>query len=112
MSVPEITPEARHCGGCGAAFPLSESPGRCPYCGDQRLSEVTLAATGEVVTSTVVRVAPPGTEVPYTLAYADFEPGARLFARVRGENVPIGTKVRLVAAPEPDCYTFEPEDQP
>jgi uncharacterized OB-fold protein len=111
MSAPEIDFDARRCGGCGAAYPLSEGPDRCPHCGGQRLSEVSLAATGKVVTSTVVRVAPPGTEVPYTLAYADFEPGARLFARVRGVGAPIGAKVRLAAAPEPDYYIFELEEQ-
>jgi uncharacterized OB-fold protein len=95
------------CVGCAAAFPLSDSPDRCPYCGDMRLDEVVLATTGEVVTSTVVRVAPPGMEVPYTVAYADFAPGARLFARVRGGSAPIGTTVRLVPAPGPDNYLFE-----
>jgi uncharacterized OB-fold protein len=103
---------ARRCTGCTAAFPLSESPDRCPYCGGTRLDEVTLAETGVVVSGTVVRVAPPGVDVPYTLAYADFAPGARLFARVRGTTAPIGAKVRLAAAPEPDLYIFEPEEQP
>ncbi len=69
-----------------------------------------MAARGTVVSSTVVRVAPPGVEVPYTVAYADFEPGARLFARVRGD-APIGAAVRLAAAPEPEYYTFELEGQ-
>ncbi|GAA5040538.1 putative OB-fold protein [Thermocatellispora tengchongensis] len=113
MSTPETAsalPAARRCACCDAAFPLPEGPDRCPYCGDDRLGEVTLAETGEVVSSTVVRVAPPGADVPYTLAYADFAPGARLFARVRGGAAPIGTPVRLVAAPEPDHYIFEVEE--
>jgi uncharacterized OB-fold protein len=102
---------ARRCAGCTAAFLPSEGPDHCPYCGCTRLGDVTLAETGEVVSSTVVRVAPPGVEVPYTLAYADFAPGARLFARLRGTAAPIGAKVRLTAAPEPDHYIFEPEEQ-
>lgn len=102
---------ARRCAGCTAAFPLSEGPDRCPYCGGTALDDVTLAETGEVVSSTVVRIAPPGAEVPYIVAYADFAPGARLFARVRGTAAPIGAKVRLAAAPEPDLYIFEPEEQ-
>ncbi|ROS44391.1 OB-fold domain-containing protein [Amycolatopsis thermoflava] len=109
MSAPGLP--ARRCARCEAAFPSVESSGRCPFCGNTWLSDTTLSSTGTVVTSTVVRVAPPGTEVPYTLAYADFAPGARLFARVRGA-APIGATVRLVPAPEPDHYVFEPEEKP
>ncbi|MGI5132338.1 Zn-ribbon domain-containing OB-fold protein [Pseudonocardia sp. CA-107938] len=108
MSAPGL--DAHRCARCGTVFPSADTSGRCPYCGGTQLSDTTLAPTGEVVTSTVVRVAPPGTDVPYTLAYADFAPGARLFARVRG-SAPIGSTVRLVAASAPDHYVFEAEEK-
>lgn len=80
------------CATCGESY-LDAPAGRCRGCGAETLTEVEIAPTGVVVASTTVRLAPPGVEVPYTLAYADFEPGARLLARVDGP-IRTGDRVR------------------
>jgi uncharacterized OB-fold protein len=55
-----------------------------------------VAGEGTVVASTTVRLAPPGVEVPYTIAYADFDGGIRLLGRVDAA-VAAGEHVRLDA---------------
>lgn len=55
---------------------------------------------------TTIRLAPPGVEVPYTLAYTDFDPGFRLIARLEGE-ANIGDTVKLIAVDdETERYRF------
>ena len=51
------------------------------------MSVVDIAQEGIVNSFTTVRLAPPGEEVPYSLAYADFAPKARLFGRVVGKSL-------------------------
>ena len=67
---------------------------------------VDIAQQGVVNSFTTVRIAPPGQEVPYSLAYADFVPNARLFGRVAGD-VAVGGQVALVESDVPgELYTF------
>ena len=70
---------------------------------------VDIAQEGVVNSFTTVRIAPPGQEVPYSLAYADFVPKARLFGRVVGD-VAVGGRVTLVESDVPgELYTFVSE---
>lgn len=87
------------CASCGEAY-LDAPSARCLACGSGVLSVVEITTAGRVVASTTIRLAPPGVEVPYTLAYADFEPGARLLARADGE-VEQGDEVRLEPVDDP-----------
>ncbi len=82
-----------HCGSCGAAF-LATPADRCPACGSAALAPRTVSGEGVVAAATTVRLAPPGVDVPYTLAYADFPSSIRLLARVDAA-VSAGDVVRL-----------------
>ena len=57
----------------------------CPRCGSRELAERALPEAGEIVTSTVVRVATPqfADDVPYVTAIADFGP-VSLTGQLRG----------------------------
>lgn len=87
--------DAVGCRSCGTSWAGDDQP-RCRYCGSADLAPVDLSDTGEVVSVTSVRLAPPGTRVPYRLAYADFQPHARLLARA-----PDGVSIGDVVAIEP-----------
>lgn len=97
------------CSNCSAAH-LEAPSGRCPSCGASVLTTAVLAETGTVVSTTTVRLAPPGVEVPYVLAYADFAPGARLIARSEAP-LRIGDAVRLRGmADQVERFRFVPEE--
>ena len=93
MSTQTAVLEVLACAVCSAAH-LDAPSRRCPSCGSTDLVTAALAETGTVVSTTTVRLAPPGVEVPYVLAYADFAPGARLIARSESP-LRIGDVVRL-----------------
>lgn len=71
------------CAGCGAAaFPARAF---CPACRTGVVEPVELSTSGRVHSFTVVRQAPPGAEVPYTLAWVDLPADeVRLMAQVVG----------------------------
>lgn len=98
---------ADQCRKCGATS-VAPVGGRCPWCGSDSLESVTLSPTGLVDSVTTVRLAPPGVEIPYTLAYADFAPNAKLIARV-SEEVVIGATVAIEPADSPaELFRFVP----
>jgi uncharacterized OB-fold protein len=63
----------------------------CPTCYRQPLDETRIAATGELATWTVVRMAKTF-PVPYAVCYADFAGDVRVFGRVT--NWVDGTELR------------------
>ncbi|SEB30381.1 Zn-ribbon domain-containing OB-fold protein [Streptomyces melanosporofaciens] len=71
----------------------------CPRCRRGReLTEIELSARGEIHTFTVVRQAPPGTEVPYVLAQVLLPEGCRVMATCvaeEGHAYAIGDVVEL-----------------
>lgn len=74
----------------------------CPHCGDTRLSETALPATGTVETYTVVHVPTPqlADDVPYVTAIAGFGP-VRLSGFLRGVAIDddhVGTAVAPTVA--------------
>ena len=109
MSTQTDVLEVLACTTCSAAH-LEAPSGRCPSCGASDLTTAVLAETGTVVSTTTVRLAPPGVEVPYVLAYADFAPGARLIARSEAP-LRIGDAVRLREVDdEVERFRFVPEE--
>lgn len=89
------------CSACGAAtFPARAF---CPSCRTGTVEPAELSPIGRVHSFTVVRQAPPGTEVPYTLAWVDLpEDRVRLMAQVVGvapEAVTLDMPVDLELAP-------------
>lgn len=71
-----------HCRHCDRkTFPCREV---CPEChaGDNQ-DRITLSTRGSLATYTVIRQAPPGTDVPYVLGYVDlFADDVRVLSRV------------------------------
>ncbi|MGT2464103.1 Zn-ribbon domain-containing OB-fold protein [Sinomonas atrocyanea] len=97
------------CASCSAAH-LEAPNGRCPSCGSGDLAPIAVEGTGRVASATTVRLAPPGVAVPYVIAYADFEPGARLLGRC-DSPLRIGDTVTLVPADDPvERFRFIPEE--
>ena len=89
------------CAGCGAAaFPARAF---CPACRTGAVQRTELSTSGRVHSFTVVRQAPPGTEVPYTLAWIDLPADeVRLMAQVVGVapgDVELDMPVDLELAP-------------
>ncbi|TVT58885.1 OB-fold domain-containing protein [Amycolatopsis rhizosphaerae] len=70
----------------------------CRACGATP-DRIAAGAAGRVYTWSTVHRGMPGVPVPYTVAYADFDGGTRLFARVSGA-VCIGTTVTVVPEDE------------
>lgn len=74
----------------------------CPNCrGAGNVEETKLSGNGEVVTYTVVRVAPEGfeREIPYIVAIVKLEEGPRITSQIVDcdlGDIEIGTKVRAV----------------
>ena len=97
------------CASCSAVH-LEVLNGRCPSCGSADLAPVAVEGTGRVASATTVRLAPPGVDVPYVIAYADFEPGARLLGRSESP-LDIGDAVRLVRVDDPvERFRFIPDE--
>lgn len=108
MSVPRFWREIPYryqligtsCKTCGNAFFPPRSI--CPNCrGSGRVEELKLSGRGEVVTYTVVRVAPEGfeKEAPYVVGIVKLEEGPRITSQIVDcdpDDVGIGTKVRAV----------------
>lgn len=88
------------CRACGArAFPARPF---CPACdSDQVDGGVQLARTGRLYSFTTIRQAPPGTKVPYNLAYVDLDDGVRVMAQVEGDpgDLRIGMELELGLRP-------------
>jgi len=89
--------EAGKCKACGEVY---YPPRLVCSCGGREFESVTLSDTGEVVTYTVIRVAPGGftEEVPYALGIVEVEGGVRLMAQlvdVPLEEIKTGMPVRL-----------------
>jgi uncharacterized OB-fold protein len=74
----------------------------CPNCRRAgKVEELTLSGSGEIVTYTVVRVAPEGfeREAPYVVAIVQLDEGPRITSQVvdcEPEDVAIGSRVRAV----------------
>lgn len=85
--------KVQSCAACGSAF-LEAPANRCAACGSPDLARRDVRGEGIVAAATTVRLAPPGVEVPYTIAYADFDGGVRLLGRV-DTVVGAGDAVRL-----------------
>ncbi|WP_145982597.1 Zn-ribbon domain-containing OB-fold protein [Pseudonocardia sp. EC080625-04] len=86
------------CTDCGAAaFPARTF---CPACRTGVVAPAELSTSGRVHSFTVVRQAPPGTEVPYTLAWVDLPADeVRLMAQVVG-IAPEGVELDMPVDPE------------
>jgi uncharacterized protein len=86
------------CGGCGAlAIPPREL---CPECGRRQWSPVPLSGDGEIVSFTVIRIAPRGhgDDAPYAIAAVRLVEGVSLLGRVVDipfDELAIGRKVRF-----------------
>ncbi|TGD89117.1 hypothetical protein BayCH28_07050 [Mycolicibacterium sp. CH28] len=76
----------------------------CLACGAETRF-VAEGAAGTVYSWTTVHRGMPGVAVPYTLAYADFDDGLRLFARV-DSVVAVGDAVRVTADGTADVFHF------
>ncbi len=84
------------CARCGDAntAPAAAPATTCPVCHADAPARIPFGSTGRVYSWTTVHRGMPGVPVPYTLAYADFDGGVRLFARVTGA-VDVGTEVSV-----------------
>jgi uncharacterized OB-fold protein len=70
------------CDDCGRhAFPRTST---CPYCGSQRVTDVTLSASGTLLGWTTVTAAPPGYhgEVPFGFGIVELPEGLRVITRL------------------------------
>lgn len=70
---------------------------RCPACRGP-LEEASFGPDGRVWSATVVRVAVPGREPPYGLAYVDLDAGPRVLAHYEppgDRSLRVGARVRL-----------------
>ena len=75
----------RRCAECGK---LSVEHGaNCPFCGSPGGDRVPLSGRGQLLSWTVIRVAPAryAEEAPYAVGLLELEEGPRLTARVEGE---------------------------
>lgn len=83
------------CAACG--HPSIERGPRCAAC-RCAVNPVWFGPSGTVWSWTTVRIAAPGREPPYTLAYVDLVDGPRILAHVDGalEATAIGAPVRIV----------------
>ncbi len=91
--------EAQKCRKCGKIFFPSRMV--CDECGSREFEDIRLSDRGEILTFTVIRVAPPDHtyEVPYGVAIVELEGGGRLTAMVADcdpTTLEIGQKVRIV----------------
>lgn len=71
----------------------------CPACDSEDAPiPVVLAPVGTVHSYTIVRQAPGGRVVPYTLGLVDLEDGVRVFAQLdeTPESIDIGMQVQLI----------------
>jgi uncharacterized protein len=90
-----VVPEGVRCTACGYAAAFTRP--RCPVCG-AGVAPAAFGPEGTVWSATVVRVAVPGRNPPYGLAYVDLDDGPRILAHTPGDvPVQIGSRVRLVA---------------
>ena len=86
------------CGGCGAlAIPPREL---CPECGKRQWSVVPLSGDGEIVSFTVIRIAPRGHagDAPYAIGAVRLIEGVSLLGRIVDipfDELAIGRKVRF-----------------
>ena len=108
MGVPRFWREIRYryqligtrCSTCENSFFPPRSI--CPNCrGAGKVEETKLSGNGEVVTFTVVRVAPEGfeKETPYVVAIVRLEEGPRITSQIVDcdlDEIQIGTKVKAV----------------
>jgi len=84
------------------SLPVAFSRPRCPACHGE-VVPAQFGPTGVVWSATVVRIATPGREPPYALAYVDLDDGPRVLAHLSGDHAPdVGTRVRLAAASHRD----------
>lgn len=87
------------CENCNTVyFPQIDICPRCRRSGFGKLEPKKLRGTGEVVSYTIVHVAPEGFEeqVPYIIAIIELDEGPRLTAQIvdcEPEDIDIGTKV-------------------
>ncbi len=88
--------EAGKCTSCGNIY----LPGRlvCPACGCQEMETIRLAGKGELLTYTVIRVAPKGFEdlTPYAIGIVKLDEGVQVMAQVTDcepEKLQIGDRM-------------------
>lgn len=83
--------EASRCGSCGKHV-IPRRP-RCPICGGAT-QNVTVEATGSILTWTTVHVTPEGVPSPRTVALVGLDCGAAVLCLVEGPKEPaIGMRV-------------------
>jgi uncharacterized OB-fold protein len=90
--------EGRRCAECGKVVVEGKRP--CPFCGSQGGTAVQLSGRAELLSWTVIRVAPArfATEAPYTVGVLRLDEGPRLTARVEGDPEQLAIGQRLVLA--------------
>lgn len=91
--------EAGKCTSCGKIY----FPPRliCPECKSKSFTNIRLSDEGEIVTYTVIRVAPKefSKEIPYVVAIVQLHDGVRFTSQVvdcKPDEVEIGKKVKVV----------------
>jgi uncharacterized OB-fold protein len=105
----------QRCLGCGAL--LVPPKAICPECEGMAWERAPLAGNGEVVSFTVIRVAPTrlAGETPYAIAVVRMTEGVSLLGRmaeIAVEDIRVGLPVRIVAPADPGAdppvITFTP----
>lgn len=84
------------CQACARA--LLSPTSRCPACGGALVDEL-YGPAGTVWAATTVRVATPGRDHPYSLAYVDLDDGPRILLQIEPTGAAaVGDRARLRAS--------------
>jgi uncharacterized protein len=85
------------CAGCEAVY--VDRRNACGRCGGTSFAKRRLAATGTLLTFTVVHRSAPGVEVPFVSGLVELDGGGTVRANLRvdpePERIPLGGRVRL-----------------
>ena len=82
------------CSDCGEkAVPV---PAFCPCCLGANIARVRHSGIGVVYAATAVRRGPKGVDLPYGLAYVDFDASLRVMARYACGEAPLPPLTRVV----------------
>ncbi len=91
--------EGRRCAECAKIAVDGKRP--CPFCGSQGGTPVPLSGRAQLLSWTVIRVAPArfAAEAPYTVGVLELDEGPRLTARIEGdpERLAIGQPVTVAS---------------
>lgn len=90
--------EGRRCAECGKVAVDGKRP--CPFCGSQGGTAVALSGRAQLLSWTVIRVAPArfAAEAPYTVGVLQLDEGPRLTARIEGDPEKLAIGQPLVLA--------------